>query len=56
MLRESGRQLKPDEGLVNPKTGKPTGVLVAESEWTETVARLNAERDQVKDRSPWGKR
>ncbi|MBX3389500.1 MAG: hypothetical protein KF691_08605 [Phycisphaeraceae bacterium] len=53
-LRSVGRALKPDEGVINPKTGKPTGVLVAAAEWKETVERLNAERQMVKENSPFG--
>ncbi|HEX8877120.1 MAG TPA: hypothetical protein VF777_10255 [Phycisphaerales bacterium] len=53
-LRQLGRTLKLDEGLPNPKTGKPTGVLVATREWTETIERLNAEREWAKTQSPFG--
>lgn len=54
LLRESGRVLKPDEGLMNPKTGKPTGILVAQREWEETVERLNRELAEVQSRNPFG--
>lgn len=53
-IRQLGRTLKADEGLPNPKTGKPTGVLVATREWNETVQRLNAEREWAKSQSPFG--
>lgn len=53
-LRNMGRALKPDEGVINPKTGKPTGILVAASEWKETVERLNAERQMALESSPFG--
>lgn len=53
-LRGSGRELKLDEGIINPKTGKPTGFLVAADEWKETVARLNLERSEAQGASPWG--
>lgn len=53
-IRQLGRMLKPDEGLPNPKTGKPTGVLVATREWNETIQRLNAEREWAKSQSPFG--
>jgi hypothetical protein len=53
-IRQLGRIIKPDEGLPNPKTGKPTGVLVATREWTETIQRLNAELEWAKSQSPFG--
>ncbi|MBX3381631.1 MAG: hypothetical protein KF805_16160 [Phycisphaeraceae bacterium] len=53
-LRGSGKALNPDEGLLNPKTGKLTGFLVATNEWKETIARLNQERQEAQARSPWG--
>lgn len=53
-LRGSGRELKLEEGIMNPKTGKPTGFLVAADEWKETVDRLNLERSDAQAASPWG--
>lgn len=37
--------LDPTQGLVNPKTGKPTGFPV--DAWKQTVDRINAERASV---------
>lgn len=34
--------LDPNQGLINPKTGKPTGFPI--DAWKETVTRINAER------------
>lgn len=38
----------PAEGIVNPKTGKPTGFLVDEEEWTAMLARIKAEKERFK--------
>ena len=35
----------PNQGLVNPKTGKPNGFPV--DAWKQTVTRINAERQEV---------
>lgn len=53
-LRGLGKALTVNEGIVNPKTGKPTGFLVAADEWKETVERLNQERADIQSSSPWG--
>ncbi|MFN9972478.1 MAG: hypothetical protein ACK58T_21570, partial [Phycisphaerae bacterium] len=53
-LRMVSGNLTKDTGIPNPKTGKPTGVLVATREWEETVDRINAERDWAKENSPFG--
>jgi hypothetical protein len=53
-LRMVTGNLTKDTGIPNPKTGKPTGVLVATREWEETVDRINAERDWAKENSPFG--
>lgn len=53
-LRGSGKVLNSEEGLVNPKTGKLTGFLVAANEWKETIERLNQERADAQAISPWG--
>lgn len=53
-LRRLGQDLKADQGIVNPKTGKPTGIMIASKEWQETVNRLNQERAEMMSRSPWG--
>lgn len=37
--------LDPNQGLMNPKTGKPTGFPV--DAWKQTVERINAERGSV---------
>lgn len=38
----------PAEGIINPKTGKPTGFLVDEDEWTAMLARIKADKEQFK--------
>lgn len=46
--------LDPNEGLVNPKTGKKTGFPV--DDWKLTVERINAEREALQNSgdSPFG--
>ncbi|MBY0112782.1 MAG: hypothetical protein K2Y21_08175 [Phycisphaerales bacterium] len=53
-LRAVKGTLTKDTGIINPKSGQPTGVLVASREWEETIARINAERDWAKQNSPFG--
>lgn len=53
-LRSSPGKLTTSSGIVNPKTGKPTGILVATREWDEVVNRINEERDWAKQNSPFG--
>jgi len=54
-LRQQPEALSKTAGLINPKTGKPTGILVATREWEETVDRLNEEREWAKHNSAFGK-
>lgn len=42
-LRRRPGQLKPDEGLTNPKTSKHTG-FTSQSSWREMIDRINRER------------
>lgn len=51
-LRMRGGAIDPSKGITNPKTNEPTGFLFNKSEWDETVARLNAERDSVAGSKP----
>lgn len=55
LLRERGQSVNPNEGLTNPKTGKPTGFLVAKDEWEEACLRIKNENAAAKSLSPWGK-
>ena len=48
MLRDTGAKLDPSQGLVNPKTGKPTGFLFDQREWEEAVARVNEQMDRAR--------
>src|SRR5688572_8394137 len=48
-LRSRGSSLDPSQGIINPKTGKPTGFPFSKSEWEETVARLNKEKKEVQE-------
>ncbi len=47
-LRRRGEKLDPTQGIINPKTGKPTGFLFNKSEWEEMIARINAEKEEVR--------
>ncbi len=47
-LRESQQgAMDPAKGLINPKSGQPTGFLFDKTDWDETVARINKERAQL---------
>jgi len=46
-LRGRGETVDPNEGLVNPKTGRPTGFPI-DSTWKETIDRINKEKEQIK--------
>ena len=52
MLREMGGKLDPNVGLLNPKTGKPTGFLFNQAEWDETIKRVNAAIDTARAKLP----
>lgn len=47
-LRRRGDKLDPNEGVVNPKTGKPTGFPFDKSEWEKTIARINQEKTDIR--------
>lgn len=49
-LRSRVGMCKPEDGLQNPQTGKFTGFPFDKSEWTETIERLNGERQEVINR------
>ncbi len=42
LLWDRPAPVNPNEGIVNPKTGKPNGFPI--SQWEETIKRINAER------------
>jgi hypothetical protein len=50
-LRLQGDHLDPSKGILNPKTGKPTGFLFDKKEWDEMIARINKEKQDAKGRS-----
>ena len=54
-LRYQGEKLDPSKGIINPKTGQPTGFLFDKEEWEEMVARINAEKEQFRNRSALSK-
>jgi len=53
-LRDTAGELSTGTGIVNPKTGKASGVLVASREWEEVIRRINDERAWAKQNSPFG--
>jgi hypothetical protein len=60
ILRERG-DYDPTKGIINPKTGQPTGFLVDDEEWTSMLSRLKAEREayqkaRSEGNSPLGER
>ena len=46
-LRQTGGKLDPTKGLINPKTGQPTGFPFSKSEWEDMCARINASREAM---------
>ncbi len=48
MLRRSGDKLDPSKGIINPKTGQPTGFLVDDEEWTVIIDRINRDKDAAR--------
>lgn len=46
-LRRRGVQLNPEEGIVNPKTGRPTGFPFNKDEWRKTIERINREKAEA---------
>lgn len=45
-LRGRGN-LNPEEGVINPKTGKPTGFPFDKDEWSEWIKRINEEKAEA---------
>lgn len=52
-LRER-KTLDPSEGITNPATGKPTGFLVDEKEWSGMLDRIKKERDSFQNSGKQG--
>lgn len=48
MLRTQGDKLDPTKGLINPKSGQPTGFIFDKSDWEETIARINREKEAAR--------
>jgi hypothetical protein len=51
-LRRSGGVLDPSKGVVNPKTGQPTGFPFNKNEWEQWIKRINEERAAVQAATP----
>ncbi|CAG0958478.1 hypothetical protein PHYC_00597 [Phycisphaerales bacterium] len=47
-LRRRGDKIDPSQGIINPKTGQPTGFLFNKSEWEEMIARINREKEEIR--------
>jgi hypothetical protein len=47
-LTKDAGQLDPSKGLINPKTGQPTGFLFDKEEWDAMVTRINAEKESFR--------
>lgn len=43
-LRARAGRLEPGAGILNPKTGKPSGFPFYAQEWNQTISRINAEK------------
>lgn len=52
LLRDAGTKLDPNQGLINPTTGKPTGFLFDQREWEQAVARVNEQIDRARAELP----
>jgi hypothetical protein len=52
MLRSTGEKIDPSKGLINPKTGQPTGFLFHQAEWETSVKRVNDLIDQQRAKLP----
>lgn len=50
-LRRRGDKIDPAQGIINPKTGQPTGFLFNKSEWEQMIARINREKEQIRSSS-----
>lgn len=44
-------QVDPAKGIVNPATGKASGVIVDKADWERTVATINAEKKAAAEKS-----
>lgn len=44
MLRDQGATLDPNKGLINPKTGQPTGFPIDKDDWEAWIKRINDDR------------
>jgi hypothetical protein len=53
-IRESqpGMTIDPSKGLINPKTGQPTGVLFDKTDWDSLVKQINTERAEFRGNGP----
>lgn len=48
MLRRRGETVNAAEGIINPKTGAPTGFPYNKEDWDGMIARINAEKEQIR--------
>lgn len=50
-IRGRGDKIDPSVGIINPKTGQPTGFLFDSAEWTGMIDRINREKSQVREQA-----
>ena len=50
-IRGRGDKVDPAVGIINPKTGQPTGFLFDSAEWTRMIERINKEKSSVRDKA-----
>lgn len=50
-LRRRGDKLDAAQGIINPKTGQPTGFIFSKAEWEEMITRINQEKEEARTAS-----
>lgn len=51
-MARGGKTIDPTQGIINPKTGKPTGFPFDKGEWEAMVARINKDLESVRKKHP----
>jgi len=50
-IRGRGDKIDPAVGIINPKTGQPTGFLFDADEWSAMVGRINQEKSATREKA-----
>lgn len=50
-LRGRGDTVNSAQGIMNPKTGQPTGFLFDKTEWDQMIQRINSEKETIRKTS-----